>query len=277
MDELDVVWDRDRAAADRILKQYGAMGATALVTGPIVARGYAVYGKPAYPDANWIGRADDFARFLDWARSSLEEVVLFALPDLSPWMLDRDSRNERYDWDRVRADLDPVYRVIASRHLVTRVVLNWERVQSMDHLADGFNWLAGMFPDIRRGWHNARGHLWAGLPDEDQQAAARSMADHGIHDAYVQVQPPDGKVDRYTEMIRTLDDMRKRFNGEPGSPWGTPVMAADGQPVQVIAAELTAQPNHEARIGQDEVSRWARGALSVRGIVHCLDGIPDAA
>lgn len=291
MGELDAVWDRDRATAERVRAAYLKAGFNHAIFGPVWSdHGY----DGQYPVTDFLGDPDRYVAFLRWWNAPFS---LMALPDSPPYLIGPDD-DRRWDLARIARDLTPFYAHPEIQRLVVRVGLAYEiSGMSIGHFAEGFDWLTATFPHARRYHHNPPGHLGAGLSSEDEEACARSMARHGIHGQWVQCKPIDNNDDhlplpqRLARAIYDVWDVKRRFTGVcepsplllpyyhgahdigPNSPWGAPVLGVDGQPLESVPGEYTAHPlYHDAATPDAMPPEWGAGMRTIPGIVDCLDG-----
>lgn len=273
MAEIDVLWERDPVAADRILSQYVAMGGNHVMTGPVRADGY----KGHFPDTHWFGRAAEFARFYRWLRARVA-VSMVVMTDIPPYY---DDHGKAFYWGAIARDFDPFYAEVRAEGVVfDRVVSQWEQWQPRAVCAPLFQWMAARFPEARRYWHNSVNppHLSPGSGDEEERGTWESALRY-LHGLYLQADTAtaylvndDGRTPR-EQMAYDLWDMHRRAVGDH-SPWGDPLVACDGQPMEVVYAEGTAYAMYHNGAGQAVATEWGRTALGVEGVVHSLDGLP---
>lgn len=274
--EIDVLWERDRDAAQRIMDAALALGVNHVMTGPVRADGY----KNHFPATNWFGRAPLFAAFYRWLRSQVN-VSMVVMTDIAPWYLDGA---KQFDWDAIHRDFDPFYDQLRAEGVVfDRVVSQWEQYQRRSVCAVLFQWMAERFPEAKRYWHNPVNppHLSPGASDEEERGTWESALRYldGLYQqddtigAYVI--NSDGRTP-FGQMQYDLWDMSRRALGI-NSPWGAPLLNYHGVPMEVVWTEATAywmyrtdDPNAQA-----VVSEWGRGALSATPhVTQALDGIP---
>jgi hypothetical protein len=132
-----------------------------------------------------------------------------------------------------------------------------------------------MVPNVPIYWHNPPGHLSPGTSDEDEQACWRNAAAAGIAGLAEQAAPPSSTdTDRppIEQMQYDLADMVRRFRGDPGSPWGGPIVNCDGATLQVWWREGVAYDIYNGAQPQSIAHTWAQAALSVNGITETGDG-----
>lgn len=258
--EIDVLWERDKAEAERILTEYVAKGGTHLLTGPVFANGYGRH----YPDTRWLGRAAEYAEFLKWVYRHGVFVTLVVMTDTGPYY---DDRAGTFDHAAIERDWTPFYREL--RTLVPfpkRVVSQWEQYQDTDESGWLFDWMRREFPTEERVWHNPPNHLGPGLSTKDEAEAARHAMAHGIQAWAYQADPYGGGDGRnaFEQMKYDLWDLVRRSHGYAGWPQGFKVYFAEG----------TAHPMYWNGGTQALASQWGRGAMSVAGVSETWDGLP---
>lgn len=288
VDEADVIWDLNPELADALLQPWVARGATGCAAGPIYAAGY--HGQ--YPDTNWIGRGDRYAEFLTWLVQRIPSITLFLIPDVPPYY---DGWTKEYFWDRIRRDLEPVYRHPEIQALAKagnlRVCSQWEQFSSTERMAQVWDWMADVFPDAKRFWHNPAGHGSPCLSTEDEKGGWESAFKHGLtgmllqgdfvesndlrhHDIETIIRLPEDQRNVMEQMMYGLWDIYRRFNGIDGSPWGGPMLTWNGTPGEVEAFEGTAYGCYWGGIDPMIVGpQWASACRGVTGIMNVNDGL----
>lgn len=260
MAEIDVLWERDKAEAQRILDVYKGLGGTHILTGPVFANGYSRH----YPDTRWLGRAPEYASFLTWLYRNGIRPTLVVMTDTGPYY---DDGAQRFDHAAIERDWTPFYREL--RTLVPfppRVVSQWEQFQDTDESGWLFDWMRREFPTEERVWHNPPNHLGPGLSTKGEAEAADHAVRHGIHAWAYQADPYGGGDGRsaFEQMQYDLWDLVRRSNGYAGWPKGFKVYFAEG----------TAHPMYWRGETQALARKWGRGALSVSGVSESWDGLP---
>jgi hypothetical protein len=280
MAELDTIWREDRALAQRMLDAYVARGANHIVVNTAVAGGY----HNQYPAHDWRGQADAFADYLEWLTAHGLAISLWVLPDVEPYYYNREhpTRPRTFDWDVIERDLTPIYTHPRVQAVAKRVVYMWEDYQHSSEMVRGYDYLARVFPDALRYWHNEPGHGSPGLSDENEEMLWRLAAAHGIDGMYLQAWPPSKNPIPGTpvgppivQLRYDLWDMHRRFHGIDDSPWGvTPILKRrDGTPLDVVWCEGTAFAIYNADYPDTIGDEWARAALGVDGVTDALDGL----
>ena len=260
MAEIDVLWERDKGEAQRILDLYTAMGGTHILTGPVFANGYSRH----YPDTRWLGRAPEYAEFLTWLYRNGIRPTLVVMTDTGPYY---DDHAQMFHRDAIERDWTPFYREL--RTLVPfppRVVSQWEQFQDTDESGWLFDWMQREFPTEERVWHNPPNHLGPGLSTKGEAEAADHAVRHGIHAWAYQADPYGGGDGRsaFEQMKYDLWDLVRRANGYAGWPNGFKVYFAEG----------TAHPMYWRGETQTLARMWGHGALSVEGVAESWDGLP---
>lgn len=262
MAEIDVLWDEQPAEADRILREYVALGGTHLLTGPVWAHGYDGH----FPATNWLGRVERFAAFLRWVASHGVFVTLVVGPDNAPYY---DDRARTFDRAAIERDLTPFYAALrATGAMPTRVVSQWEQWQDTAESGWLFDWMARVFPTEERVWHNPPNHLGPGPSDMSEAATAAHAVAHGIQAWAYQADPYGGGDGRtsFQQMQYDLADLVRRSKGYAGWPQGFRTYYAEG----------TAHPMYHHDAPQALAAEWGTGALVVPGLLESWDGIPSA-
>lgn len=270
--EIDVLWERSQVEAKRIVREYRALGANHVMTGPVYAHGY--HGH--YPDTDWLNEPDAFAACLRWLASEGLAVTLVVAPDCAPYY---DDRARTFDWAAM-ARLADFYRRLRSAGIVlTRVCSQWEQWQRRDEAARLFEWMRELFPEAQRYWHSPPGHLSPGAGDEEERGTWESACAHGIHGLLLQADPPsspdpnkDGRAP-IDQMRYDLADMVRRARGI-NSPWGDPILTERGVPFEIVYAEGCAYSMYWSHTPQSTARAWGQAALQVDGITDTLDGLP---
>lgn len=267
MAEIDVIWRESPGAAERIMRDYKALGGNHVMTGPVWANGY----HRDYPDTNWLTDQDGFVRMWRWLTSEVA-VSFVVAPDNAPYY---DDRSRTFNWTEMNR-LTDFYRTVQAKGVVfDRVVSQWEQFQRKAEARKLFMWMRGLFPNAERIWHNPPGHLSPGDGSEEERPTWESAAAAGIHTHYLQAHPPGTTgIDRapIEQMKYDLWDMRRRMTGK-GSPWGGPILAEDGQPIRTVYCEGTAYAIYNAGADPAIGRAWRDAALSVEGITVSLDGL----
>jgi hypothetical protein len=264
INELDVI-DPDTAA--RGLRDYLARGYSETACGPAVANGY--HGQ--YPDTRWLEAGPvNYANVLKTRFAGLSRS-LFALPDFAPWF-----DHGLYDWDRIEHQLTPFYSHPAVQGAVSRVISAWETYTSIAEMHKVFTWLARVFPTHERFWHNPPGHLSPGNSDENEEACWREAAPY-LHGMMLQAGPPsgeggDGRTPK-EQMTYDLWDMQRRFHGID-SPWGPPVLGADGKPLRLYYREGVTYDLYWHATPEAVAQEWGAAAMTVPHVSGALDGFP---
>ncbi|MEO8484169.1 MAG: hypothetical protein ABI634_18300 [Acidobacteriota bacterium] len=266
MAEIDTLWQRDQAEAQRVMDRFLAIGGRHVMCGPVWANGYGGH----FPATDWLSQPYEFAKFWSWLTNQVDATLVVA-PDNAPFY---DDNARTFDWGQM-SKLTMFYAKVRGLGVIpTRVVSQWEQWQRRDVARRLFEWVTACFPDARRYWHNPPGHLSPGAGDEEERDTWQSALDAGMHGLYLQADPyagGDGRSPK-AQMVYDLADMQRRARGDH-SPWGGPLLTREGQPMDVIFAEGTAHPMYWHGATQALAAEWADAALTV--VTDTIDGIPS--
>ncbi len=138
------------------------------------------------------------------------------------------------------------------------------------------DYLARVFPTKERFWHNPPGHLSPGNSDENEEACWREAAPY-LHGMMLQAGPPsgeggDGRTPK-EQMTYDLWDMQRRFHGID-SPWGPPVLGADGKPLRLYYREGVTYDLYWNATPEAVAQEWGAAAMTVPHVSGALDGFP---
>lgn len=281
MSEIDSLWLRDRAAAQRVLDHYKSLGYNWLPVGPLLEYGY----SGQVPDTNWLAETPDrFAEFLIWlAVDNGVAFSLWCLPNTGPWF---HGTGVGWDVPLCRRDFTRYYTHPIVQALTTRTVNAWEEYAPIAQMAEAFDLQYEWFPHASRAYHNPPGHLNAGNGDENEEGAARSMAAHDITHQFVQAHAPDDERFRtpdgrsretgrnaIEQAVYDVNDQRRRFVNDDGNPWrdGGPILTRDGVPVQAEAGELLAHEDYWDPPGFDRGPAYRAAMLALPGATNVFD------
>lgn len=279
MSELDSLWRKSPADAQRVLDHYKALGYNHVPVGPVVEYGY----NGQVPDTDWRDAPDRFAAFLRWLKvTNGVNYTLFVLPNMAPWW-----KGGRRGWhlDLVRRDFTAIYTHPTVRALTTRTAHAWEEVARIADMCAVFRLLTEWFPTAARGYHNPVGHLGPGESDESEEGSVRECAAHGMNTLNIQTHPPNdaqyqnasGRNDDGRTCLEQgaydVRDMQRRCQGWPDSPWrgNGPVLALDGQPVRVVYTEGIAYEDYGENPTYDRGPEYRAAMLAIPGVTDVLD------
>lgn len=220
-----------------------------------------------YPPTDWRTKLQTIRGLFASINARGMTNTLVLLPDCPPYF---DGRR----WDLVAWDYDFGAIISELAPYLSSAQLEWECVTRSADTCDAIRWARRRLPNVPIYWHNPPGHLNPGASDEDEQQCWRNAAAAGIAGLALQASPPgsDTRLPPIEQMAYDLNDMRRRFIGEPDSPWGPPILGLDGQPLRVYYREGVATSIYHYESDPSIAHVWAQAALSVPGITESGDG-----
>ncbi len=249
---------------ERILDIYQAMGMNEVIHGaPFTNGGY----DGQYPAADWRENLFDIKGLMSSVIARGMTNTLVVLPDCPPYF-------DGWQWALSAWVRDFGYVLQSLEPYVSRLQLEWECVTPGIYTEAAIRTIRGLLPNTPLFWHNPPGHLSPGISAEDEQQCWRRAAAAGIAGLALQASPPgsDTHLPPIEQLAYDLNDMRRRFNGLPGSPWGGPILGLDGQPLRVYYREGVATTIYHYETDPSIAHVWAQAALSVPGITESGDG-----
>lgn len=265
-----MIYHADRAAAERILRDFIDDGNNSLKFGPVYAAGYHNH----YPNTDWRTSPAKLAEVIAWARDAgVKHVQLFVFPDIPPYFWGPDS-----GWDTVlcKHDLEYPYKFLRDTGLIDDCVVAWEQYTFVEDFIPVLELLREWFPNHQRGWHNPLGHLSPGHGSEETNSwrALSPWLHFHEYQGYPRNIPPPSERSSYDQTIYDGHDMKRRYDGV-NSPWGGPILGASGKPIELRYSEgIGYWVYWDESLSGDDIEREAYlyGNGTKPFSAYCLDG-----